>query len=307
LYIHYQYTHLLRSVQAQKRKEEMEPPQQPEEPSLRQRVRLVYEKGEAIKFISHQDEFRLWERTLRRANLPLLYKQGFNPQPHIQFASPLGVGFTGVREPLDIVLSPSVPLVELQRRIIQALPPGVTLHRLEDVPLKADALQSQLIGADYTILIYAAPDELGVDDLERRIHCFLSEQTIWRERERKGQPYRYNLRPLVFELRHEGYAPDEEVHHIFLRVQQRAGATGRPDEVVNALGLDNFARTLRRDRLYIASQPADATLFAKYPVVKQEEISQPLPSGKRRRRDHAPAPHIPQGRSISQRAGDEFV
>ena len=68
----------------------------PEQP--RQRIRLIYEKGEAIKFISHMDEFRLWERTLRRANLPLLYKLGFNPQPFMQFASPLGVdSFSGAR------------------------------------------------------------------------------------------------------------------------------------------------------------------------------------------------------------------
>ena len=67
-------------------------PQVPDLP--KQRVRLLHAKGEAVKFISHQDEFRLWERTLRRAGLPLLYKQGFNPQPHMHFAAPLGVGFT---------------------------------------------------------------------------------------------------------------------------------------------------------------------------------------------------------------------
>ena len=66
-----------------------QPPALPEE-HPRQRVRFTYEKGDAIKFISHQDESRLWERTLRRADLPLLYKRGFNPQPHIQFAAPLG-------------------------------------------------------------------------------------------------------------------------------------------------------------------------------------------------------------------------
>ena len=81
----------------------------------RQRVRVTYAKGEAIKFISHLDEFRLWERTLRRADLPLLYKQGFNPQPHIQFASALGVGITGTREMLDITFSPPLPLAEIVR------------------------------------------------------------------------------------------------------------------------------------------------------------------------------------------------
>src|SRR3954468_21090512 len=89
-----------------------------EEDTPRQRMRFIYEKGEAIKFISHQDEFRLWERSLRRADLPLLYKQGFNPQPHLVFASPLGVGNTGANEPIDIILSPPVALEEARALII---------------------------------------------------------------------------------------------------------------------------------------------------------------------------------------------
>ena len=121
----------------------------------RQRVRVYYAKGEAIKFISHHDEFRLWERTLRRADLPLLYKQGFNPQPHIQFAAPLGVGITGAREIVDFLFSPPVALDAIAAVLRAKLPPGVELVALEEIPLKADALQNLVIGADYTILIYA--------------------------------------------------------------------------------------------------------------------------------------------------------
>ncbi|HRJ45110.1 MAG TPA: TIGR03936 family radical SAM-associated protein, partial [Caldilineaceae bacterium] len=113
----------------------------PNEPLPRQRVRLTYEKGEAIKFIGHQDEFRLWERTLRRADLPLLYKQGFNPQPHIQFAAPLGLGMTGRAEQIDVTFSPPVPLDELAGRIREKLPPGALLHGLAEVELKTKALQ----------------------------------------------------------------------------------------------------------------------------------------------------------------------
>ena len=87
-----------------------------------------YEKGESIKFISHQDEFRAWERALRRADLPLLYKQGFNPQPHIQFASPLGVGFSGACELVDITFSPPLALDELYDRIQAGLPPGLRIR-----------------------------------------------------------------------------------------------------------------------------------------------------------------------------------
>ena len=270
-------------------------------------MRLLYAKGEAVKFIAHQDEFRLWERTLRRADLPLLYKQGFNPQPYIQFASPLGVGFTGVAEPVDIVLSPPVPLDELQARIAAKLPPGVELRAAEEVPLKATALQGQLIGADYTIILYAAPDELESLAIDRRIADLLAQETIMRERQRKGTYYRYNLRPLILELRNLGYDPESEEQRIFLRVQQRAGATGRPDEVVAALGLDDFARTLRRDRLYVDERPEDQAIFAAYPVVTQEAISEDRsPRRRRRRKPAATATKRPAGRSISERAGDEF-
>ena len=272
----------------------------------RQRVRLVYEKGDAIKFISHQDEFRLWERTLRRADLPLLYKQGFNPQPHMQFASPLGVGFTGVAEVIDLVLSPPVPLDALRARITAKLPPGVMVHGIEEVAIKAKSLQGLLIGADYTIILYAEPGELAEGLIATRIADFLVQTEIWRERERKGKAYRYNLRPLIFELLDQGYDAAIEEQHIFLRVQQRPGATGRPDEVVAAMGLDDLARTLRRDKLYYSDQPQDVTVFAAYPEVPQAQVADPLPvqHPKGRRRT---TPAVPIGRSIAERAGDEFV
>lgn len=282
-----------------------------EEALPRQRLRLIYEKSEAIKFISHQDEYRLWERTLRRADLPLLYKQGFNPQPHLVFASPLGVGITGINEPIDIVLSPPVELEEVRKRIVAKLPPGVQLHSIEELPLHAPALQGLLIGADYTILLFTDPGDLESDAIDSAIANVLAQAEIWRERERKGERYTYNLRPLIFELQNMGYDAEKEEHRIFLRVQQRAGATGRPDEVVGALGLDDHARTLRRDKLYYSDIPADVATFAVYPIIEQSAINAPKPprhAHRERKPDRSEsAPRTAPGRSISERAGDEFV
>jgi radical SAM-linked protein len=279
-----------------------------EPPPPRQRIRLEYAKGEPVKFISHQDEFRLWERALRRADLPLLYKQGFNPQPHMQFAAPLGVGFTGAREPLDIILSPSLALDEVVHRVRAKLPPGVVLHSAREVALSAPAPQSLLIGADYTIILYAGLAELPRADLQARVDAFLATQEIWRERERKGRAYRYNLRPLVFELCILGYDLDAEEHHLHLRVQQRAGATGRPDEVVAALGLSDHARTLRRERLYFEDNADDCATFDPYPVVAQAEIAADAPAPRRHQDSSAACTDAPRrgGRSISERAADEF-
>lgn len=276
----------------------------------RQRVRITYEKGEAIKFISHHDEARLWERVIRRADLPMLYKQGFNPQPHIQIAAPLGVGITGVRELIDITFSPPVPVGELQERIRAKLPPGVFVHDLVEVPLKTASLQQLMIGADYTILIFAEPGEIASELIEERIAAFLDTTEIWRERERKGRKYTYNLRPLILELRYEGYDAVAEEHRIFLRVQQRPGATGRPDEVVDALGFDDFARTLRRERLYFGDQAEDNAIFAQYPIIEQAAITKDDGRDQRQRKRRGRAPEQakdPEGRSISERAADEFV
>jgi radical SAM-linked protein len=286
-----------------------------EESPPRQYIRIVYAKTESIKFISHHDEFRLWERTLRRADLPLLYKQGFNPQPHMQFASPLGVGITGERELLDITLSPPVTLSELRGRLEAKLAPGVRIVSLTELDKKPASVQGLLIGADYTILIYAAPGEIEAAAIEERIQDFLAQETIWRERERKGEAYTYNLRPLIFELRYTGYDVANEEHRIFLRVQQRAGATGRPDEVVDSLGMDDYARTLRRDRIYFADAEEDVAVFAAYGVITQQQIAGKKGTGRSLRQEYKAAtrksPTIAPGgvgmRSINERAGDEFA
>lgn len=276
----------------------------------RQRVRIHYVKGEAIKFISHHDEFRLWERALRRTGLPLLYKQGFNPQPHMQFAAPLGVGITGVNEPLDIILSPPLPLEEIAARLRAKLPPGVELRSVTEAPLAAEALQNLIIGADYSIILFAAPEEIAADLIEARIAAFLRSETIWRSRQRKGKFYTYNLRPLVFELHYLGYDATCEEHRIFLRVQMRNGATGRPDEVVDALGFDDFARTLRRERIYFAGATEDEAIFAAYTFVTQEEIAAPPGvRGAALRESPGQDDHASHSgrRTINERAADEFA
>ena len=290
---------------------------QPQPPALseehpRQRVRFTYEKGEAIKFISHQDESRLWERTLRRADLPLLYKRGFNPQPHIQFAAPLGLGMTGVRELLDVAFSPPVPLDELSTRIREKLPPGVRLLNATEVPFKTVSPQSLTIGADYTILIYADVGEVSEQELESKIETFLGNDVAWRERERHGQRYSYNLRPLVLDLRYTGFDAAAAEHRIFMRVQMRPGATGRPDELVDALGFDDYARTLRRERIYFSDCEEDQALFAAYPVISQDEISperpRPRRKGRKRRRRSGAQPKTDNqtNQPFAQKAADEF-
>src|SRR4030042_1136628 len=70
-----------------------------------QRLRLKFSRGQELKFLSHLDLMRLWERALRRAGLPLAYSEGFTPHPQIALAAPLLVGVTSDAELMDVSLS----------------------------------------------------------------------------------------------------------------------------------------------------------------------------------------------------------
>ena len=69
------------------------------------RVRITFSKQGALRFIGHLDLHRLWERAMRRANLPLTYSQGFHPQPKISLAAALPLGFSSRGEVLDARLN----------------------------------------------------------------------------------------------------------------------------------------------------------------------------------------------------------
>ena len=67
-----------------------------------QRLRIRFSRGEEIKYISHLDLIRLWQRALNRAGIPLTYSRGFNPHPQISMALALAMGVTSEAELMDI-------------------------------------------------------------------------------------------------------------------------------------------------------------------------------------------------------------
>ena len=276
-----------------------------------QRLRVVYSRGEALRFISHKDEFRMWERALRRTLLPVAYKQGFNPQPHIQFAAPLAVGCCGHAEHMDFRLSHRVPVAEIERRLATKLPPGVTIRSMDEVPVKSRPLQGLLTGADYRIRVLAPATATG----PQAVQDFLNRDTVWRERERKGHRYRYNLRPLVHRLEWEGFDAAGQCHGLRLRVQMVEGATGRPDEVVDELSLSEHALVIERTRLYFASEPDTDTAFPPQALASQDDVrdphAPPRPPRRQRRRNHrrkqeGDAQAQQKVQSFSEKAADEF-
>ena len=212
-------------------------------PETRQRLRITFAKREAIKYISHLDLMRTWERALRRAQVPLAYSEGFNPRPKISIAAPLPVGFTGRGEVMDIVLSRRTSPYNLIKRLKLYLPLGLEILSVEEVYLSLPSLQSQMRYAEYRAVVES---EEALAEMEKRVEQVLSARSLPRQRERKGKVIKYDLRPLIDDLWIEGRKGAACV--LGMRLQSDSQATGRPDEVLEAMGLGDVPRSIKRTR-----------------------------------------------------------
>jgi radical SAM-linked protein len=203
------------------------------------RIRIFFSKNEAMRFTGHLDLHKTWGRIFRRAGLPLAYSQGFHPQPRLNLACALPLGFTSQAEILDAWLENSMPLQEVQTELRHAAPPGITIDKIEAVDQKDPALQTQVSSSEY-IINFLTP----VSELDQKLSEIISAESIsrqWRERT-------YDLRPLIEELRR---LPDTQAGNvsIFARLAAREGATGRPEELVKALGFDPNLTRVHRSKL----------------------------------------------------------
>jgi radical SAM-linked protein len=209
------------------------------------RTRITFAKTPAMRYTGHLDLHRAWERTFRRAGLPLAYSEGFNPHPRLNLASALPLGFTGAGEVIDAWLEQDLPLPDIQAALQRALPPGLQVTQIEMVDLRLPALQTELEASDYNLTFLEPFPELA--DRVRALLSALSLPRQWRGRD-------YDLRPLILDMQilplgssHSPGGSDRQ--QLNLRLVAREGATGRPDEVIAALGYDPQLARVHRNRL----------------------------------------------------------
>lgn len=212
------------------------------------RIRITFAKQGALRYIGHLDLHKLWERTARRAELPLAYSQGFHPQPKMNIAAALPLGFSSRCEVLDMRLEHEIPLEGLRQKLQDTLPTGIQITSIESVDEKLPALQTLVAAAEYEVTLTDSSTSLRVDrsELERKIESIMDSESIIRERRGKT----YDLRPLIEEL---GF---ETPNKICMRLAAREGATGRPEEVLDMLGIA-FENT-RIERTHLIFNLAEA-------------------------------------------------
>ena len=212
--------------------------------SPQQRLRITFEKGDAIRFSSHLDLLRLWVRSLRRARAPLAYTQGFNPRPRLQLAAALPLGHTGSQEVLDVLLDRAIDPDELGRRLAPALPVGVSVSEIREAALDEAALQTRVASSDYRVDVEWDGTEAQAEQL---VADLLNASEL--PAQRKGKPF--NLRPLIERLWVEDVGPGRVILNMQLAAEP--GRTARPEAVLDALGMGEPVASYHRERVILAT------------------------------------------------------
>lgn len=193
------------------------------------RLRIRYSKKGPLRFTSHLDLQKIWERSFRRAQLPLAYSQGFSPHPQIQLAAALPLGIASIAEIADaIFLSPlPVPVEELPNRLKEAVPEGLEILSVTEVELKHKALQAMTVSASYRVDFYNP-----AGDMTGRIESVLAKSSIIRQKHNGKQ---YDLRLMIYSLEQTQKGP------LLMKLTlSQQGGSGRPEDVLDALGLDPY-------------------------------------------------------------------
>jgi radical SAM-linked protein len=147
-----------------------------------QRIRLVFSKSGSTRYIGHLDLARTLARAINRANIPIAYTQGFNKRHRMQMADALPLGFTSECEIADLLLGQIVEPKSLHKDLSAALPAGIDLHSVSEVPISEKSLQNQTREASYVARINQ--DLLG-SELQKRLDELMSQSSIVRERRGK--------------------------------------------------------------------------------------------------------------------------
>jgi len=206
-----------------------------------QRLRLRFGRGAPVRFISHLDTVRCWERVFRRAAIPLEYTQGFTPHPKIAVAAPLAVGVTSDAELMDIWLRKWIPPQSAMMLARRELPSGFVLFDAWEVPSGAPGLQASVRMARYRCV---AVHPEGVAGASRAVDSFLQSESVVYSFTRQEETRSIDLRPLVHSIAIEPGPGDSCRVDLDVSIGQEGSA--RPDHVLGMLGFSLPAESIHR-------------------------------------------------------------
>lgn len=157
------------------------------------RYRVTFSKGGYIRFTSHLDMIRLFERAFKRAGIGLEYSQGFNPHPKMFFAQPLPLGYSAEGEILEFDTADEYDRRDLLSRIDSEMPGGIVIKSLKEVEKTRKTAASSCSAADYRIEI----EDADADLLGKTVKEILSREHLTVEKKTKRGMRTLDIRPMI--------------------------------------------------------------------------------------------------------------
>lgn len=196
-----------------------------------------------MRFTGHLDLRKTWERTFRRAGLPLAYSQGYTAHPQLNMASPLPLGFTSSAELGDFWLSQALPPEDIQAALKESVPPGLEVHQVEEIEeIHGDKLPVLIQASEYTVDLLDAPENLAA-----RVTELINREEV--PRTRRGKEY--DLRKLIHSLVVDQQAGTGQ-SQLRMVLATLPGATGRPDEVIDQLDIPRKNARITRTKIFLS-------------------------------------------------------
>jgi radical SAM-linked protein len=243
-------------------------------------VRVRFTKLGKVRFISHRDVARAFERAFRIEMLPLSFSEGFSPRPKVSFGLALSVGHESVAEYLDVELAEPIGLADLPAALSQALPEGIDVTGVCRLRDRAPALQEAVTTVQFRVEVTDGPGPTdpgpGFEQaLTTTVTRALAGDSLAVTRTRKGRESTDDLRPAIRSITLDNgplgngdAASGAPVLELTLATQPRGA---RPREVLDALaaagGIDLHDRRVFRIHQWIERggarcEPLEADAFA---------------------------------------------
>jgi radical SAM-linked protein len=224
-------------------------------------ARLRFTKLGKVRWTSHRDVARMWERALRRAEVPVAYTEGFSPRPRLSFGLALSTGHESLGEYLDVDLADSVDVPSLPARVTPALPTGIDCVAALALAGGEASLQQAVSACTWEIELAEVDDTAAAE----AVAAALAAPSLIATRTRKGHEVTDDLRPAIIALAVNGDARDGDGTMVTAEVATQPRGL-RPGELVDAcFGAVEARRVLRthqwieRDGARREPVPVDAT------------------------------------------------
>lgn len=188
------------------------------------RALIRFGKQSRLRFISHLDLQRFFQRAVNRTGLPIAWSQGFNPHPVMSFGSALALGWTSVYEVLDIKLSAPMGRKRTEDAVRAALPEDLPVLEVRLIDDKHPAPMAQVKMSDYQITLEGEDSEKVLE----QVPAFLARARVMAVKKTKSGEREIDIRPLAVELRRTDDG-------LFARLMLTEQNTLKPDLLIKVL------------------------------------------------------------------------